>query len=88
MLFYVFFPADILDYLVELRKPVERLQVRMQQTQNNLQEIKNITSQWVKQPLFERKDGKKDSVLCISERTSRVSKRYSEIEAASNLVHR
>lgn len=79
---------DILEYLIKLRQPVERLQVRMQKTQFNLSEIKRITSMWVKQPLFERKDGKKDSVLCLNERLSRVAKRYGEIEVASNTIHR
>lgn len=77
-----------MEYLLELRKPVERLQVRMQKTQTNLSEIKRITSMWLKQPLFTRKDGKKDSVLCLNERENRVTKRYREIESASTLVHR
>lgn len=85
---FFFLLSDIMDYLKKLREPVERLQVRMQKTQFNLSEIKRITSMWVKQPLFERKDGKKDSVLCLSERASRVAKRYTEIETASNTIHR
>lgn len=83
-----FFISDIMEYLIELRKPVERLQIRMQKTQSNLSEIKRITSMWLKQPLFIRKDGKKDSVLCLNERENRVTKRYTEIELASNSVHR
>lgn len=74
--------------MIKLREPVERLQIRMQKTQDNLSEIEQITSTWVKQPLFERKDGKKDSVLCLSEGPSRVAKRYAEIEIASNTVQR
>lgn len=80
--------SDILDYLNKLREPVERLQVRMQKTQFHLHEIRRITSTWVKYPLFERKDGKKDTVLCMNERGSRVAKRYAEIGAASDTVHR
>lgn len=83
-----FYTLDIMEYLIKLREPVERLQIRMQKTQYNLNEIKRITSTWVKQPLFERKDGKKDSVLCLNERPNRVAKRYSEIENASNTVQR
>lgn len=77
-----------MEYLVELRKPVERLQFRMHQTQTNLSEIKRVTSMWLKQPLFVRKDGKKDSVLCLNERENRVIKRYTEIETSSQTVHR
>lgn len=79
---------DIMDYLNRLRKPVEQLQVRMQKTQFNLNEIRRITSTWVKYPLFERKDGKKDTVLCLNERGNRVAKRYAEISTASDTVHR
>lgn len=78
----------ITDYLVELRKPVERLQARMQRTHQNLSEIRSIMSAWAKIPLFERKDGKKDSVLCLDERSDRITKRYSDIESASKVVHR
>lgn len=79
--------TGITDYLVELRKPVERLQGRMQKTHQNLSEIRSIMSTWAKIPLFERKDGKKDSVLCLDERTDRITKRYADIESASKVVH-
>lgn len=82
------FSPDIMDYLNRLREPVEQLQVRMQKTQHNLNEIRRIASTWVKYPLFERKDGKKDTVLCLNERGNRVAKRYAEISAASDTVHR
>lgn len=78
---------NILEYLQELRKPVECLQGRMQKIQNNLQEIRDIMSAWAKLPLFERKDSKKDTVLCLEERYERKSKRYSEIEVAATKVH-
>lgn len=80
--------ADIMEYLMKLREPVERLQIRMQQTQRNLSEIKAIMSAWAKTPLFERKDSKKDSVLCMEERNDRITRRYAEMEAASTMVHK
>lgn len=79
--------ADIMEYLMALRAPVERLQIRMQQTQYNLKEIKTIMSTWTKVPLFERKDSKKDSVLCMEERNERIARRYAEMEYASTMVH-
>lgn len=69
-----------------LRKPAEKLQIRMQQTQRNLNEIKSIMSAWTKAPLFERKDSKKDSVLCMEERNDRIARRYAEMETASTMV--
>lgn len=73
---------------MQVRKPVEKLQDRMNRTQTNLSEIRKVISCWVKSPLFERKDCKKDAVLCIDERFDRISKRYSDIEDASKIVNR
>lgn len=83
----LFNPTDIMDYLMALREPVERLQIRMEQTQHNLNEIKTIMSAWAKVPLFERKDSKKDSVLCMEERNERIARRYAEMESASKMIH-
>ncbi|XP_037924668.1 dynein beta chain, ciliary isoform X3 [Hermetia illucens] len=78
---------DITSYLQKLREPVASLQERMNHTQNNLNEIRHIMSSWTKIPLFERKDGKKDAVLCLEERNDRITKRYADIENASQKIH-
>lgn len=44
-------------------------------------------SSWAKAPLFERKDSKKDTVLCLEERNDRKTKRYTELESAATKVH-
>lgn len=77
-----------MDYLNEFRKPVEQLQHRMQKTHQNLNQIKSIMTSWIKIPLFERKDSRKDSVLCMDERNERISKRYAEMTTASATIHR
>ncbi|XP_065078949.1 dynein beta chain, ciliary [Ochlerotatus camptorhynchus] len=77
----------ITEYMIKIRNPVEQLQGRMQNIQNNLKEIRTIMSSWAKAPLFERKDSKKDTVLCLEERNDRKSKRYGELEAAAIKVH-
>lgn len=76
-----------MDYLQELRKPVERLQARMQKTQSNLAQIRSVMSAWTKIPLFERKDCKKEAVLCLDERSDRITRRYADIREASKTVH-
>ncbi|KAL9897380.1 dynein heavy chain at 93AB [Glossina fuscipes fuscipes] len=84
----VWISEDITSYLDKLRQPVAALQNRVNLTQGNLKRIRRIMSAWVKQPLFERRDGKKDSVLCIDERPDRTAKRYAEIQSASDEIHR
>lgn len=72
---------------MKIRNPVEQLQGRMQNIQQNLKEIRTIMASWAKAPLFERKDSKKDTVLCLEERNDRKTKRYAELEAAAIKVH-
>ncbi|XP_067615922.1 dynein beta chain, ciliary [Eurosta solidaginis] len=79
---------DIATYLDDLRIPVAALKDRMNHTQSNLKQINQLMSIWAKQPLFERKDLKKDTVLCIDERPDRTDKRYAEIQAASVEIHK
>ncbi|XP_055848919.1 dynein beta chain, ciliary isoform X2 [Episyrphus balteatus] len=78
---------NITEYLQRLREPVAALQNRMNHTQGNLTQIHHIMSAWAKVPLFERKDSKKDTVLCLDERSDRTTKRYAEIRAASKQIH-
>lgn len=62
------------------------LQKRVQETQENLLEVFNIMSAISKQPLYERKDGKKDAVLGIEEKTEKTSKKYTEVAKAAEMV--
>lgn len=75
-----------MDYLIKLRNPLYELQIRISQTQANLREIRSIMNQWSKSSLFERKDSKKDAVLCLEERCERINKRYSSITTGAERI--
>lgn len=77
---------DLWDYMVKLHILVGNLQSNLQKCQNNLNEIKNVLIPFARQPLFERKDGKKDTVLCIEERDERLAKRHADIEYATTQI--
>lgn len=70
---------DISDYMQDFRAPVECLYSRIVQIQGNLDEVKQVMTSWAQAPLFVRKDGKKDTTLCIDEREERTKKRYTEM---------
>lgn len=61
---------------------VGTLQKNLKKCQENLNEIKNILVPFARQPLFERKDGKKDAFLNIEDREERLIKRHSDIKVA------
>lgn len=71
----------------DFRGPVECLYSRIVQIQANFTEIKDIMTMWAKNPLFVRKDNKKDTTLCVEERVERTSKRYEEMRHVAVRVH-
>ncbi|KAL4716976.1 hypothetical protein ACJJTC_012787 [Scirpophaga incertulas] len=77
---------DLLAHLQELHKLVESLYERMSKVQENLRKIKSILEEWSSQPLFERKNGKKDTLLNLDDRTDRVNHRYTKIKQSDERV--
>jgi dynein heavy chain, axonemal len=71
----------------DLRAPVECLFSRIVQIQGNLDEIKAVMTTWAKAPLFVRKDGRKDTTLCVEEREERTTKRYAEMRQVALRIH-
>lgn len=71
----------------EFRAPVECLYSRIVQIQGNLEEVKLVMTSWAKMPLFVRKDGRKDTTLCIEEREERTEKRYKEMREVAVRIH-
>lgn len=72
--------------MVKLHTMVGNLQQHLQKSQENLSEIRNVLIPFARQPLFERKDGRKDTVLCIEEKEERIKRRYSEIQKATEQI--
>lgn len=48
--------------------------------------MRNLLIPFARQPLLERKDGKKDTVLCIEEREERINKRHADISNATDQI--
>ncbi|MGH0123010.1 UNVERIFIED_CONTAM: hypothetical protein FKN15_017133 [Acipenser sinensis] len=69
-----------------VRDAVHDLERRLQKTKDNVEEMQNIMKTWVA-PIFERKEGKKDSLLNLDDRQERLEKRYSAIKESGNKIH-
>ncbi|CAH8620633.1 unnamed protein product [Schistosoma intercalatum] len=78
--------SDAWDYIQKTRNQIDDLKHRVVQTQENAQQIRLIMTTWSKTPLFERKDGKKDTLLGLDDREDRCSKRYAEITDAGKQI--
>lgn len=64
------------DYIVKLRDTVSDLENRVQKAQANIKVMDGILASWVLKPIFERKDGKKDTLLNLEDRSEKLKKVY------------
>lgn len=72
--------TGVWDYIVKLRDTVSNLENRVQKAQGNIKVMDGILVSWVLKPIFERKDGKKDTLLNLEDRGERLKKVYVILE--------
>ena len=75
------------EYIQQTRDQVHDLEKRVQKAKDNVETMKKIMQEWSKQPLFERKELKKESLLALDDRQDRLHKRYAEITVAGEKIH-
>nr|XP_027209167.1 dynein beta chain, ciliary-like [Penaeus vannamei] len=68
------------EYIVALRDTVSDLEIRVQQVQANVRRVDDIMCTWVLKPIFERREGKKDTLLNLEDRAERLKKVYTTME--------
>uniref|UniRef100_A0AAQ5YU21 Dynein axonemal heavy chain 17 n=1 Tax=Amphiprion ocellaris TaxID=80972 RepID=A0AAQ5YU21_AMPOC len=74
------------QYIQELRDSVSNLESRLQTTKDNVEEIQSCMRSWAK-PMFDRKEGKKDAVLNLDDRTERLDRVYRLIKSSGEKIH-
>ncbi|KAL4703187.1 hypothetical protein ACJJTC_018259 [Scirpophaga incertulas] len=77
---------DLWTQLQELHILVGNLFERMSKIQGNLREMKTVLQLWSSHPLFERKEGKKDTLLSLDDRTDRKNVRYTNIRQSAERI--
>ncbi|NXL65574.1 DYH9 protein, partial [Chordeiles acutipennis] len=74
------------DQISVMMDGVRDLEQRIQKAKNNVEEIQTIVRLWVL-PIFERKDGKRESVLSLEDCQDRLERRYSLIRESGLRIH-
>ncbi|XP_051731342.1 dynein axonemal heavy chain 9-like isoform X1 [Ctenopharyngodon idella] len=77
---------EIWEYIQDVREMVHDLEQRLQRTKDNVEEIQTIMKSWTT-PVFERKEGKKDTLLNLDDKTERLEKTYGHIRASGAKIH-
>ncbi|XP_064623162.1 dynein beta chain, ciliary-like [Lineus longissimus] len=75
------------EYIQETRDTVRDLEQRVQKAKDNVESIQKIMATWNKSPLFERKEGKNESLLNLEDRPERIAKRYEEVKKCGDQLH-
>ena len=60
------------EYIEQLSKIVKDLEERVNKSHKNIGEIQNTANSWVLQPIFMRKDGRRDALLNLEDKTDRL----------------
>uniref|UniRef100_A0A8B9DZR5 Dynein axonemal heavy chain 9 n=1 Tax=Anser cygnoides TaxID=8845 RepID=A0A8B9DZR5_ANSCY len=90
---YPLIQGELQDIDLRLKEAEETLNWKMegelavtQKAKNNVEEIQTIVRSWGS-PIFERKDGKKESLLSLEDCKDRLEKRYSLIRESGLRIH-
>ncbi|NXS46386.1 DYH9 protein, partial [Balaeniceps rex] len=76
----------IWDHISVVMDGVHDLEQRIQKAKNNVEEIQTTVQSWVS-PIFERKDGKRESLLSLEDCRDRLERRYSLIRKSGQRIH-
>ncbi|XFF88688.1 hypothetical protein AB1E18_014907 [Capra hircus] len=72
----------VFEYIQEMREILHNLQNRIQKAKQNVEGISQAMKDWSANPMFERKDNKKEALLDLDGRVANLSKRYAAVKDA------
>uniref|UniRef100_G3TNR2 Dynein axonemal heavy chain 17 n=1 Tax=Loxodonta africana TaxID=9785 RepID=G3TNR2_LOXAF len=72
----------VFGYIQGMREILHDLQTRMQKAKQNIDAISQAMKDWSANPMFERKDNKKDTLLDLDGRMINLNKRYTAVKDA------
>ncbi|XP_069339031.1 dynein axonemal heavy chain 17 [Eulemur rufifrons] len=72
----------VFQYIQEMREILYNLQNRMQKAKQNIDAISQVMKDWSANPMFERKDNKKEALLDLDGKMANLNKRYVAVKDA------
>lgn len=76
-----------LEYICQVKDIVYKMERKLQKSKDNVEIIKGLMKGWSKQPVFCRKDSKKDTLLMLEDRAAQVAKKYGSIRKDGETIH-
>lgn len=78
--------SGIWEYIQEVRECVCDLESRLQRAKSNMEEIQSCMRSWAC-PIFDRREGKKDTLLSLEDRPERLDRCYGLIRSSGEKIH-
>ncbi|XP_014718805.3 dynein axonemal heavy chain 17 [Equus asinus] len=76
----------VFEYIQEMREILYNLQNRMQKAKQNIDGISQAMKDWSANPMFERKDNKKEALLDLDGRMLNLNRRYAAVKDAGQKI--
>lgn len=77
---YTWNREDCWDYIVQVKSVVYDLERRVQKSKDNIATMQQVMNAWAKQPLFFRKENKKEALINLEDKRERVNKKFKLIQ--------
>lgn len=74
------------DYICTLQDTVYQLERRLQKTKDNIETMGVLMNGWSKQPMFCRKDHKKDLIIQLEDRAASAAKSYNNLRKDGEII--
>ncbi|XP_062979874.1 dynein axonemal heavy chain 11 [Elgaria multicarinata webbii] len=76
------------EYIEFVKAKVHDLEQRLQKSKDNVKIIQQILKCWMEQPLFSRKDNKKEALLNLEDKDDRLAKKFMSFQEDGYRIHR
>ncbi|XP_015248307.1 PREDICTED: dynein heavy chain 9, axonemal [Cyprinodon variegatus] len=74
------------QYIQDIRDAVCDFESRLKRAKENVAEIQRYMRSWAV-PMFDRKDGKKEALLCLEDRAERVKRFHNLVQSSGEQIH-
>nr|XP_056713421.1 dynein axonemal heavy chain 11 [Euleptes europaea] len=75
------------EYTEHVKATVYDLEQRLQKSKDNIKAVQQIMKGWMEQPLFCRKDNKKEALLNLEDKEDRLSKKFMALQKDGCKIH-
>lgn len=75
------------EYIEHVKVTVYGLEQRLQKSKDNIKAVEQMMKVWMEQPLFFRKDNRKEALLNLDDKEDRLAKKFMSFQEDGSKIH-